>query len=475
MNGENAEPDELSLIKKRLNQMEAVFEHSCDGMSIVDKHGNIVLTNPAMTRLYRLSEEDLVGRNVNDLVHEGLFNASVSKRVVATGHTVSLFQEIRTGVRCLTTGVPIFGKDGGLEMIVVSSHDVTELYALKEKLRRSKIPDSDYLADFPDINQMQSEGVVVRSKKMLDVLNLAHRLALLDATVLITGESGVGKEVIATILHKYNPRRSGKSFVKINCGAIPPNLLESEFFGYECGAFTGASRDGRTGLFELAAGGSIFLDEISELPSDLQVKLLRVLQERELTRIGGSKVIKVDVRVIAATNKNLLELVNGGSFRQDLYYRLNVVPLNIPPLRERKEDIVALAQHYVKHFNKLYGFEKFLQAELIDMMESYVWPGNVRELINFVERMVVTSRGNILKIEDFSFEMPESGDTPVLGANVFNDRNMQQIIDETERRVIINVLKKSTNATKAAKSLGVSRATFARKMRKYGIRIRQVS
>jgi PAS domain S-box-containing protein len=462
-------------MKERLHQMEAVFEHSCDGMSIVDRNGNIVLTNPAMMRLYRLSLDEYVGRNVDDLVREGLFNTSVSKKVIASGHTVSILQEIRTGVKCLTTGVPIFGADGEIEMIVVNSHDVTELYALKEKLRRSNIPDNEYLAEFPDIHQLQREGIVVRSKKMLDALNLARRLASLDATVLITGESGVGKEVVATILHKDSPRRSGHSFVKINCGAIPPSLLESEFFGYEYGAFTGAAKEGRTGLFELADGGSIFLDEISELSPDLQVKLLRVLQEREFTRIGSSKVIKVDVRVIAATNKNILEIVSNGSFRQDLYYRLNVVPLNIPPLRERKEDIVALAQHYVRHFNKLYGFEKVLQAELIDVMENYPWNGNVRELINFVERMVVTSRGNILRVEEFPVEAPDSNDNDCSTESVFNDRDMKQILGETEKRMIATILKQNKNCEKAAEAMGISRATLARKMRKYGIKMRSVS
>lgn len=475
MDTKEIRPNELQQIKKRLHQMEAVFEYSCDGMSIVDRKGNIVLTNPAMMRLYRLSMDEYVGRNVDDLVQEGLFNTSVSKKVLASGHAVSILQEIRTGVKCLTTGVPIVDDDGEIEMIIVNSHDVTELYALKEKLRRSNIPDSDYLAEFPNMHQLQREGIIVRSKKMLDVLNLARRLASLDATVLITGESGVGKEVIATILHKDSPRRSGKAFIKINCGAIPPSLLESEFFGYEYGAFTGAAKEGRAGLFELADGGSIFLDEISELPSDLQVKLLRVLQERQFTRIGGSKVTKVDVRVMAATNKNLLELVNNGHFRQDLYYRLNVVPLHIPPLRERKEDIVALAQHYVKHFNKLYGFEKVLQAELIDRMEGYPWNGNVRELINFVERMVVTSRGNILRLEEFPVEIPESAEIVNTSEIGFYDRKTRQILEEIERQIILNMLKKNKNSTETAKSMGISRATLARKMRKYNIKIRQIS
>ncbi|MFZ5633497.1 MAG: sigma-54 interaction domain-containing protein [Bacillota bacterium] len=468
-------PDELSQVKRRLRELEAVFEHCHDGISIVDKSGKIVSSNPAMQKLYNLSAEDYVGKNVDDLVKEGIFNTNVSTRVLSTRRPVTVLQEVKSGIRCLTTGVPILGEDGQVEMVVVNSHDVTELYALKERLRQSQKLAGGYQAELTDmrIAQMQEEDIVVRSKKMLDILDLARRLASVDTTVLILGESGVGKEVVATLLHRASPRRSEKSFIKVNCGAIPRDLLESELFGYDPGAFTGASREGRSGLFELADGGSIFLDEVSELSPDLQVKLLRVLQEREFTRIGGSRVVKVDVRVMAASNKNLLELVKAGSFRQDLYYRLNVVPLEVPPLRHRKEDIVALAQHYVRHFNRKYGFEKVLSAELIDIMEGYPWPGNVRELVNVVERMVVTSKGNILEAGEFPLESPVSGDRPVLGEHIYNGLNIQQILEETEKHVILNVLKKSANTAGAARNLGVSRATLARKMRKYGIRRRQ--
>lgn len=468
--------DELNQVKKRLRELEAVFDHCHDGMSVVDRHGKILSSNPAMQRLYNLTAEDYVGKNVDDLVKEGTFSNSVSARVLSTGRPVTILQEIRSGTRCLTTGVPIMGEDGRVEMVVVNSHDVTELYALKERLRQSQKLARGYQAELTDmrIAQMQKEDIVVRSKKMLDILDLARRLAAVDTTVLIVGESGTGKEVVATLLHRASPRRSEKSFIKINCGAIPRDLLEAELFGYDHGAFTGAAREGRQGLFELADGGSIFLDEVGELPVDLQVKLLRVLQEREFNRIGGSRVVKVDVRVIAASNKNLSELVNLGRFRQDLYYRLNVVPLEVPPLRDRREDILALAQHYVRLFNRKYGFEKVLSAELIDIMESYRWPGNVRELVNVVERMVVTSKGNILGAEEFPLEISVPGSQQSYREFIPKDLNIQDIIWETEKHVIFDVLQKSRNTTSAAKSLGISRATLARKMRKYGIRRRQL-
>lgn len=470
----NSNCEELDSLRLKMRELEAVFEHCRDGISIVDKHGVIVRSNAAMQKLYRLSGVDYVGRNITELVKEGVFNTSVSTKVIASGEPVSMLQHISTGTRCLTTGAPVFGADGQVEMVVVTSHDVTELYALKERLQQSQKLAYGYQAELTDmrIAQMQKEDIVVRSKKMLDILDLARRLAAVDTTVLVTGESGVGKEVVATILHRASPRRSDKSFIKVNCGAIPRDLLESEMFGYEPGAFTGAAREGKPGLFELADEGSIFLDEVGELPLELQVKLLRVVQEKEFTRIGGSKLIKVDVRVIAASNTNLLELVEQGRFRKDLYYRLSVVPLKIPPLRERKEDIVALAQHYMRLFNHKYGFEKVLSAELIDVMESYSWPGNVRELVNVVERMMVTCKSNILRAGAFPAENAAPKINYSFKDHTAGEKTLEQIIEEMERLVLIDVLQQSKNVGDAAKLLGVSRATLARKMSKYGIKRR---
>jgi len=465
------EQDELSRVKKRLRELESVFEYCHDGISIVDSNGKIISSNPAMQRLLKIAAKEYVGKNVSDLVKEGTFDNSVSTKVISTGRPVTILQEASSGTRCLTTGVPVFNEEGRLELVVVNSYDVTELYALKESLRQSQKLAGAYQAELTDMRvaQMQKEDIVVRSKKMLDILDLARRLAAVDTTVLLVGESGTGKEVVATLLHRASPRRSEKPYIKLNCGAIPRDLLEAELFGYDHGAFTGAAREGRPGLFELADGGSIFLDEIGELPFDLQVKLLRVLQEREFNRIGGSRVVKVDVRVIAASNKNLAELVNAGRFRKDLYYRLNVVPIEVPPLRDRKEDIVALAQHYVRHFNRKYGFEKVLSAELIDAMECYTWPGNVRELANLVERMVVTSRGNILGSEEFPMDISTSKSCQANQEFIAKGESIQEIVGETEKQVILDALQNTRNTTLAAKSLGISRATLARKMRKYGI------
>ena len=475
--------EELQRLRGQLRQVDAAFENCHTGISIVDRHGRVLRSNPAMQNLLQLSVSDYVGKKMSDLVKEGLFNISVSERVISTGKPVNILQEIKTGTKCLTFGIPVFSDDGDLEMVVVSSHDVTELYSLREKLKQSQKLVNGYKAQLADISliEMQKKDIIARNKRMKDILELARKLANVDTTVLILGESGVGKEVVARLLHKANQRRAKQAFITINCGAIPKDLLEAELFGYEPGAFTGAAKEGKSGMFELASGGSILLDEVGEMPLDLQVKLLRVLQDKEFTRIGGIKSIKIDVRIIAATNKDLLELVNKGLFRKDLYYRLNVVPLEIPPLRERKEDIFPLAIHYLRGFNKKYGQEKILSADLIDIMENYSWPGNVRELMNVVERMVVTTEGNILQAKDFpvanNYVAGKAGSPLVRNEYLnrdFKESNLNKIIEETEKALIADVLKTSRTTAVAARRLGISRSTLTRKMRNYGIKRREM-
>ncbi len=470
---------ELQDLRSRLREVDAAFESCHTGISIVDRYGRVLRSNPAMQNLLQLSVNEYVGRKMSDMVEEGVFNVSVSEKVISSGEPVSFLQEIKTGAKCLTIGIPVFGSDGELEIVVVSSHDVTELYLLRERLKQSQKLVNGYKAQLADLIQMQKKDVIARSKKIKDTLALARRLANVDTTILILGESGVGKEIVARLLHKANQRRSKQAFITINCGAIPRDLLEAELFGYEHGAFTGAAKGGKSGLFELADGGSILLDEVAELPLDLQVKLLRVLQEKEFIRVGGSKVIRMDVRIIASTNRDLLELVNKGLFRKDLYYRLNVVPLEVPPLRARKEDILPLATHYLREFNHKYGQEKILSADLIDVMESYHWPGNVRELMNVLERMIVTTEGNILQAGDFPVgnnQMVMKARSTITQSNYpdqcLKEENLGMILKETEKAVIAEVLTGSRTTALAAKRLGISRSTLARKMRGYGIKRR---
>jgi transcriptional regulator with PAS, ATPase and Fis domain len=299
---------------------------------------------------------------------------------------------------------------------------------------------------------------------MEQIINQAKKIADFSSTVLLHGESGVGKEVIAQAIHQLG-NRSSKPFLKLNCGAIPENLLESELFGYIKGAFTGADQN-KDGYFKQADEGVLFLDEIGEMPLHLQVKLLRVLQEQEVIPVGSTKPIKVNVQIIAATNKRLEKMVEERTFREDLYYRLNVIPLNIPPLRERVEDISLLAFHFLQQLNEKYNKSFHLTPDAINVLEFYFWPGNVRELQNIIERLVVSAEDQIINAEDVNQFLPNSYDfnksKPVINKVI----PLQEAIDYVEEQLIMLAMKQYKTTTKAAQVLGISQSSVSRKYQK---------
>jgi len=313
--------------------------------------------------------------------------------------------------------------------------------------------------------QMENERVIYQSSEMARLMEDVQSVAPLDSTVLITGESGVGKEVIARRIHQLSSRSTG-SFVPINCGAIPEHLIESELFGNEKGAFTGADSK-RIGLFEQANQGTVFLDEISELPYSMQVKLLRVLQEREVFRVGSTMPIKIDVRVIAATNKNLRKMVRKMTFREDLFYRLHVVPISIPALRIRKEDIAPLAVNFLEEFNQKIGRRKGISTNALNVLESYQWPGNIRELRNVIERLVIISREDEITEKDAYRVLWEDDSNEQGFITIKGIMPLKQAVDETEKQLIELADKRFGTATDAAKALDVSISTVSRRMKRF--------
>lgn len=315
---------------------------------------------------------------------------------------------------------------------------------------------------------MGESNFIVKSAKMRDLLDMVIRVAQADSIVLITGESGTGKELIASIIHN-NSQRKDKQFIKINCGAIPATLLESELFGYEAGAFTGAKKSGKSGYFELADGGTLFLDEIGDLPYNLQVKLLRVLQNHEFNRVGGEKSVKVDVRVIAATNQNLLEKVRSKEFREDLYYRLNVIPVHIPPLRERKEEIPVLVMHFLEVFNRKYKLNRRITPQAIDVFMDYDWPGNIRELENLIERLVVTSNNDIIKAEDLPHVMNKAA-LPSAAVSVTSIVPMRDAIASVEKQLLQKAFAQYRSTREIGRALQINASTVVRKAARYGIK-----
>jgi TyrR family helix-turn-helix protein len=353
---------------------------------------------------------------------------------------------------------------------------MSEILSLQEQLAQSREVSNRLQTEVNKMleDELSSNGMITDNPVMYKILELARRVAGSEVTVLIQGESGVGKEVLAKLIHVWSKRRG--AFIKVNCGAIPQHLLESELFGYNRGAFTGANKEGKPGIFELAAEGTLFLDEIEDLPLDLQVKFLQVIQDRAFIRLGGTKLIKVDVRLIAASNRELGKLVAERKFREDLFYRLNVVPITIPPLRERQEDIPLLVDYFLNKYNSKYEVEKLLSPVLLNNFRNHSWPGNIRELKNTIERLVVTCSGNIINsdILEIRQDMTPQNPTYQLPESEENHREetvstLKEIVESIEKETLSKTLKKYRNSRQIGRVLGISHTAVLKKIKKYNL------
>lgn len=336
----------------------------------------------------------------------------------------------------------------------------------EESITNKLSPSSDIESNI--LKDINLENFVFKSKSMQKVLDNAFKVANYDCTVLITGESGVGKEIIAKIVHMCS-NRSHIPSIKINCGSIPKDLLESELFGYEKGAFTGANSSGKIGFFELANNSTLFLDEVGELPLDLQVKLLRAIQEKEIYRVGSTKPISIDVRLIAATNKDLKKLVEEGKFREDLYYRLNVFPIEIPPLRQRKSAIIPLANHFIDMYNKKFNLEKKLNSDALEYLKEYNWPGNIRELENFIQRLLISSDSNCITISDVARFLHSTSLETTSNILDVQNKSLNDILDEVEFSVLKSAKEKYKTTRQIAAALNLSQPTLVRKLNKHDL------
>ncbi|WP_123052865.1 sigma 54-interacting transcriptional regulator [Clostridium sp. JN-1] len=455
------------VLQSRIKQFYDIIECSYDGIYITDGQADTIFLNRAYEKITGMKKKEMLGRNMKYLEKNRFISKSCTLMVLKYKRSITIQQSFKTGKKVLVSSSPIFDEDGNITMVVTNVRDVTELYELKEQLEKNKKLTEKYYSQVEAMrNQLLDfSDIIAEDNKMLSILEVAKKVAKVDTTVLLLGETGVGKEVIAKYIHK-NSKRSDKSFIKINCGAIPENLIESELFGYEKGSFTGANKNGKIGLFELADAGTIFLDEVGELPLNMQVKLLRVLQEGEIRRIGGIKNIKVNVRVIAATNRNLEEMVKKKVFREDLYYRLNVIPITILPLRERKADIEPLTKHFLQMFNKKYDFNKQITSGAIDSLKKYEWPGNVRELKNIIERVVIMSQGGKILRSDLPIKEVWSSNSNQVG---IENRNvtLKEAVENLEKNLIESAFEEYGNVRAAAKKLGINASTLVRKRKKY--------
>ena len=459
--------------ERNLNaELAEILEGSFDGILVTDKDGKILFVNSSYERVAEIKRSDMEGKSMRDLINPVWMPNSVAYVVAEQKTTVSKRQIVKSGRHIMVTGKPIFDRDGEIKKIVINARDITEIYDLSEELQKSKSAEKLYmerLSDFSQMNQKASPILAV-SKEMKDALSLAEKVANFQATVLILGESGVGKEEVAKFIHKNSMRRD-KPFIAINCGAIPDNLLESELFGYEKGAFTGAINTGKEGLLEAAAGGTVFLDEIGETPLDFQVKLLRFLESKEIRRVGSNHSKSVDVRVLAATNRNLETMIEEGTFRRDLYYRINVVQIEVPPMRKRKEDIVPLASFFLQKYNQKYGQEKLLTMELVDELEKYQWVGNVRELKNVIENMVIVSNNEYLQTEDLPWDVKDKKmqKRRLIDEISEQDLTLGEAVAELEKQILLRTRETCSSTREMAVKLDVNQSTIVRKMQKYNI------
>ncbi len=455
--------EKVARLEELNRDLMGMIENSYDALTILDGEGRHLHLSPAFERVTGTKIADILGRKMDEVPGEKGTDPGASAKVIETGRPQTVIVNTRHGRQVLSTAVPVFDEKGAIVRIYCNLRDITELNQLKARFEQSQTLVNKYLVELHEVKQhqtMQSQ-FVAHSSRMKQILEVAHRIARVDATVLILGESGVGKELVARIVHEASPRAETGTFVKINCGAIPGDLLESELFGYDGGAFTGAGKDGKPGYFEIADNGTLLLDEIGDLPLKLQVKILSVLQDQEVTRLGGTRPKKVDVRIIAATNRDLETMVATGAFREDLFYRLNVVPLFIPALRERREDIPFLLVHYLDVYNRKYGLYVRMSKDVIDSLCAYRWPGNVRELANLVERLAVTTNEQVLLPEHLPARYAcEAGqeDGIVHGS-------LRQEVERFELGLIKKTLDGSTTLEEAAVKLGISLSTLTRRIR----------
>lgn len=443
-----------------------VIQESYDGILVTDRNGNVIMVNDSYLRII---EHDVAGINFPEYLQTIPYRKAacldVLKKKVRVNYT---HFDLIPGKTISVTSTPIFDENGDIRLVVTNVRDMTEMMQLKEQLEQAQEIEKLFYEHLEGLNQSNG-GPIAVDHRMKQLIATAIKVSSVDVTVLITGESGVGKEVLARYIHA-NSNRKTAPFIAVNCGAIPEQLLESEFFGYVGGAFTGASKNGKKGLFEAADGGTLFLDEIGDLPFNLQVKLLRALDSGEITKVGASQPIPVNIRLLAATNQNLEAMVQAHKFREDLYYRLNVINLHIPPLRERPKDIRPLSMFFLNNCNHQYGQNKRINKEVLRVLEKYDWPGNVRQLKNVIEHMAVLSNGDYLELSALpsSCRGQVASDTSdAVTVNRFVP--LHQAVEEVEKQIICHAMKLHPGSRQVAKAIGVDQTTVLRKIKKYGL------
>ncbi len=455
-------------------QWRKIINSSSDGILITDAQATIIMCNQAWLHITHLDSlgynlDNTAGTQMRAFIDNGFIKDAAVFAVLRKKGRVVMTQATERSEVFMASGNPVFDENGNIQYVVINVKDMTELTTLKRELEQSKELQKLYLKSLRTFQETAENGPIAASADMKEILETCLKISDTDVTVLILGESGTGKEVVARYIHDHSSRKANP-FVTINCGAIPDSLMESELFGYVGGAFTGANRLGKKGLFEAAGNGTVLLDEIGELKLDMQVKLLRVLETKQVTRIGSTKPVEVNAHILAATNRDLKKMVAEGKFRDDLYYRINVVNIKIPPLWKRTADIPALAIYFLNTYNKKYRRNVKLSYKAFQILSEYSWPGNIRELRNVIEQLVVLSNGEYADIGLFNTILDRddrSACAPALKVNRIIP--IKAAAEEAERQILALAQKSGLSSRQMAKLLEVDQTTVSRKLRRYGL------
>ena len=447
--------------------LEALNTHYCESIFITDGEGKVIFVNELGAERMGTDRDNLMNRNVKDFLSEGMYEMSTTLKAIETKRDAVGTLNPDDEKSSVSHSVPVLDEKGNVIMVVTNNMNKEHSREWEEILKKERQVSERLRRELDNLRDQEEEPLIAGSPEMQKIYSMISIIAPTDSNVVILGESGTGKDVMARYIHDHSGR-SDKAFISINCAALPEQLLESELFGYEAGAFTGALSKGKIGLFEAASGGTIFLDEIGEMPITLQSKLLRTLENHEIRRVGGVKNIPIDTRVICATNANLEEMIAEKTFRGDLYYRLSVFTLHLPPLRERAEDIVPLAEVFLKKLNQKYGTDKVLADVSIDTMKRHNWPGNIRELRNVVERIFVVSKGRELIFTPTpTADIEDNPGESMPYLNTCEYGSLKEYMDEMERLYIAKVMEECNGSVnETAKRLGIHRSVLYRKTHK---------